>query len=505
MKKSIIAAICMVALSQTAYAGDEALRAYISAPEIAGLYVRINESDNAINYSFTTKTKSDVSIGNTSNVNGKDFLVDSKVYDNIPVYVENYNPLKYSIRFDNKNGKEPVFDTGKFFDVFLNYQDLVGGTLQSIDTSAYRTVTSQTILPEVAVTKSKGKINVRAKVSADIPQIELPSVPKECNDLFDSYNKLLSVVNCGDDEQACKDSGLLLTKDDIGKWSGTTTSENGIKAVIKTIEDNNKILETNISEIKKLRKEIETQKSEIVCPGVPVKVLSEISYVMTRASEATAQRELFIKYLSNMHTYLKKYENNWRGNYFKANTIQSPVNDNLIKSAMTISKYQYSTDTSNLAFVEKTDSKIEGSFTLHRKEKVVIEPGVAVVYSGLTYNLFSTKTVNGNTVVSKTEKDDPFHAAVVLNFLPTAYANEVISPLFQIGLSSAKEYPALMFGVGGRLFAKPLAFAVGSVFGFTKELNTLSEGSVISGQADIDKDLKTKVVPSWYLSVQYNF
>lgn len=471
-----------------AYGSDNPLKAYISSPEITALFIK--NDDTTVNYSFITSKNPDkmnVTIG-TSLLEGSNFLVDSKNYNNIPVFVESYNPLVYSVKFDNKEEKDPVFETGKFFDTLSGYKGVLG--------AAGRDAASAKFTLRLAYPK-KGGNSETIVVEAEVPQ--------ECSALMKSYVVLLEKVKCGDDEKACKETGLLVTKDDVANWAKNTNSESGIKNTITEIEAKSKTLQENVDIIKKIRNKIEEANSDTVCPGVPVNVLSEVSFVMDRASEAVAQRELMKKYLDSLSAHLKKYQNDWIGKYYKIESIQSPLNDKMITSTVKITKYQYTTESSSLALVEKAGSKNEAHFTLHRKEKVIIEPGIAVVYTGLTYKLFSTNTVNGTQVVAKTEKTDPFHAAVVLNFLPTALANEVISPFVQIGLSEAKEYPAFMTGVGGRLFDKPLAFAFGCVFGFSHELDSLHEGSVVSGQAEIDKDVNVGVVPSWYLAVQYNF
>ena len=83
--------------------------------------------------------------------------------------------------------------------------------------------------------------------------------------------------------------------------------------------------------------------------------------------------------------------------------------------------------------------------------------------------------------------------------------------MLQIGASTSKDLPAILTGVGLRLFGiagkGDISIGGGAMFGWAKDLQKLKVGDVITGTKDIDADLGYAGTPhvKAYFSILYKF
>lgn len=301
---------------------------------------------------------------------------------------------------------------------------------------------------------------------------------------------------------------LAINESNWKQWKAKTASFAGINDVIASINKfREEKLETNIKSIKAAMDDIEGTKEEGTCYSLPVIAVAEISYVMTKATETVKHRQASSAGLKGLSDYLSSYvkeKRNWNDSNYLIGNVPEPAKQNLKKVTIT-SKPVVITASDDVVAVKDGDKAIASTFTVYKHENFVFEGAAGFVYSELVSRKFSTKTVNGNQVVVKTEDSDNYHAAAFLNIYKTSWTANQVYPFFQLGLSTAKDYPALLTGIGMKILDTSFAVSVGAAFGFTKELNHLSEGATVTGQADIDKDEKISVTPNWYLSLQYSF
>jgi hypothetical protein len=133
-----------------------------------------------------------------------------------------------------------------------------------------------------------------------------------------------------------------------------------------------------------------------------------------------------------------------------------------------------------------------------------------VIYNNITYPQYGTTTnASGQTVVKRTKDHEPIGGALMLNLvMRLGRGASVAHPLLQFGVSSAKEFPGFLAGIGVR-FVEPFNFSlsVGGMITRYKDLDgELKVGDPASGTADINKHLVYKTSPvAIYGAMQLKF
>jgi len=169
-------------------------------------------------------------------------------------------------------------------------------------------------------------------------------------------------------------------------------------------------------------------------------------------------------------------------------------------------------DTTGVTLSSKTDDLASVKFSLRKYALFTPEAGAGAIIGSVKAPKYGTgMDAAGHTIVAP-----PTYATVSVN--PVVSANFVcrcgtgwLTPLIQIGAAASKDTPALLTGVGLRLFgvtAKTnVALAGGVMYAWVKDLQKLHVGSVISGTSDIDSDLGFRSTPriGAYMSLQFNF
>lgn len=126
------------------------------------------------------------------------------------------------------------------------------------------------------------------------------------------------------------------------------------------------------------------------------------------------------------------------------------------------------------------------------------------IYSSLLFKTFGTdKNALGETIVSESvEELDPLNFGTYLNL--NIQNRSEITPLIQFGVSTTKNKPALMLGLGATY--RDISLSVGGLWTWTPKLNTLSVGQIVSGTTQIDDDIKYSFrdKPFLYLGVSFN-
>jgi len=139
-----------------------------------------------------------------------------------------------------------------------------------------------------------------------------------------------------------------------------------------------------------------------------------------------------------------------------------------------------------------------------------VSSGIAYV-NNLNFRKYGTtfnEATNQHIVTDAgTENIRRFNATTMLNFYNYRYGGENIYPFIQIGGGTNLETPSLFLGGGLNIFGgnlNNLSISVGGVGLFRRELNNLKIGDVISGTADLEKDLSFQPKIRWYLSLQWH-
>jgi hypothetical protein len=231
------------------------------------------------------------------------------------------------------------------------------------------------------------------------------------------------------------------------------------------------------------------------------------------AARIEAKKSSLIKDLATLHKSLAKYERteDWREpNRMDYIILQPKPNPQKIdKITVTVTERIAPGEDISVAF---TDAKepATGSFDLRKYPAIIGEVAAALIYTDLKYTTFVTgKNDAGATVVKKVDDNDfPVKGAMTLNLIPAAFgSNSFVHPMFQLGVSSAKDAPGFLAGIGLRFTQmRQLSVAMGRMVTWQRTLKSLEVGQEVKDQAAIEADLGWERTPAaWYAGIQYSF
>jgi hypothetical protein len=151
------------------------------------------------------------------------------------------------------------------------------------------------------------------------------------------------------------------------------------------------------------------------------------------------------------------------------------------------------------------------SMTVRRYSLLTPEIGVGAVFGTLRAPQYGTATnAAGQTVVARVPDSSlTVSPAIMVNFLCRC-GTGFLDPMIQIGAATSTTLPAVLTGVGFHLFGVgkgDVAIGGGAMFGWTKDLQTLKIGDVVTGTQAIDADLGYTGTPhvKAYFTIQYKF
>lgn len=166
------------------------------------------------------------------------------------------------------------------------------------------------------------------------------------------------------------------------------------------------------------------------------------------------------------------------------------------------------TASSNASTSTNTDLG-SATFEIYQFRRFVPEIGVGATFGFVTRPKYGTSTnAAGQTTIAK-QKDDRVSVdpTVMVNFVPWGVSGA--TPMAQVGASASKTSPAVFVGGGWRVLGTNGGFALGLglMLAWVKDLQTLSEGSVVKGTKEIDDDLAfdPQPRPRFYFNLQYKF
>jgi hypothetical protein len=151
------------------------------------------------------------------------------------------------------------------------------------------------------------------------------------------------------------------------------------------------------------------------------------------------------------------------------------------------------------------------SMTVRRYSLLTPEIGVGAVFGTIRAPQYGTATNSaGQTVVARVPNSSlTVSPAIMVNFLCRC-GTGFLDPMIQIGAATSKTLPAVLTGIGFHLFGigkGDVAIGGGAMFGWTKDLQKLKIGDIVTGTKDIDADLGYSGTPhvKAYFTIQYKF
>jgi hypothetical protein len=173
-----------------------------------------------------------------------------------------------------------------------------------------------------------------------------------------------------------------------------------------------------------------------------------------------------------------------------------------------VAKLSYSVADST-GIVSKSTTQAEGKIQLRRYERLNVEIGAGVISAKIAVPKYGTVEKDGQTFAVKVKDDDvSWQLAVVGNFVCRCFDSTRLQPMFQIGALPAKDNPALLLGLGARLFGLPkghFGFSAGLAWAWIKEIPDAVLLEPVSGTAEIEERKKRVERRRLYLMFQYVF
>jgi len=250
------------------------------------------------------------------------------------------------------------------------------------------------------------------------------------------------------------------------------------------------------------------------CSVVSGQILVDYIEVRSTADQIIAAKEALSQQIGELVKILQPFldQNVWYGNVLTDYVIKTVTPSFAEQQSVSVTTKLRTVQLKGGSIVVSTDDAnvIAGTFVVRKNSFFVAERAAAMIYNNLNYPQYgTTKTANGDTVVQRTKDHQPINGALMLNLvMRVGRDSSVAYPFLQFGVSSAKDFPGFLAGLGIR-FADPFNFSIsaGGMITRYKDLDgSLKVGDVVSGTDDINKHLAYKTSPVvLYGAVQLKF
>jgi hypothetical protein len=339
-----------------------------------------------------------------------------------------------------------------------------------------------------------------------------PAAREQCNfePWISSYERLNTKINFRDRTAIAFSIFNDLKKLDFD-------SEDATK---KGLTDANEKISTLAAEITKLESHVKSLTDSLNLLTTPA-CSTAVHVVVTRLTLATAVRDAnnklqdqktVVAKLQNLYGTMKAVEvsalrNGW---LLKVGEPKAPgPKISVVKLSVSSAGHEISAENKIVAVAEKENTS--RLIRVRRFQRFVPEVSAGMAYTNLRYPQYGTTTDESGvqTVVSTgNENINRLNFTAMINY-NLFLTNTLLHPFWQLGIGANKEVPTILSGFGVRVNGtkiKRIALSVGLAATWIKDLDKLTVGSVVTGQADVDKDLAYKFnSPKLYWGIQYNF
>lgn len=177
------------------------------------------------------------------------------------------------------------------------------------------------------------------------------------------------------------------------------------------------------------------------------------------------------------------------------------------KKTLTITAAEKKLALENGVVTHTASPKVESNLVLRYGRRFVPEVGAAVVYNEIRYPKYKVEEFEGQNIIASDGFDErKVEGAVTLNGFWNA-GSDFFFPGFQIGMSTAKDFPGFLAGVAFRL-NRPQRWTIGfgGIVTWYEDLDKLRVGSPVANADAIKADLKRRRSPTeLYFALQYTF
>jgi hypothetical protein len=172
------------------------------------------------------------------------------------------------------------------------------------------------------------------------------------------------------------------------------------------------------------------------------------------------------------------------------------------------STMSYSVDAAT-GIIAKSSAKAEGKIVVRQFDQLNVEIGAGVISARIAAPKYGTEARDGQVFAVKTKDQDvSWQPAIVANFVCRCFDTTRLQPMFQIGALPVKDNPALLIGVGARLFGLPkghFGFSSGLAWGWVREISAADLEKPVTGTAEIEERKARVEKRRLYLMFQYVF
>jgi hypothetical protein len=319
-----------------------------------------------------------------------------------------------------------------------------------------------------------------------------------CERLICRINKAFDALN----EKVLVATELQTLVNGATGHQGVTTASTGLIKKQKDIQDNIDLARAELALIRTEYGDLNHQHTQ-ECAAITGRILIDYTQVQGTADQIIAKKEALREQLGELVKILQPYlqQNAWFGPTLSDSFITSvtPTFENQQTVSASVKERTIQLDDTKIVIKSDDANVVAGKFDVRRSSFFVPERAAAVIYNNLKYPQYGTAMNEaGKMVVKRTKDHQPIDGALMLNLVMRMGRNSsVVYPLLQLGVSSAKDFPGFLAGVGLR-FVEPFRFSlsVGGMITRYKDLDgNLKVGDVVSGTDDINKHLTYKTSP----------
>ena len=200
----------------------------------------------------------------------------------------------------------------------------------------------------------------------------------------------------------------------------------------------------------------------------------------------------------------------WIGAEYLLSPEVRPAAGTPVRLAVRVSHFAFEVDGASGAPVGIEETAGSTAVVAQKFSRFATEFSVATVVSTVTPPHYgTTSNGSGQTVVASLGHERTSVSAALLGgFVCRCETGPFVAPMFQVGVTTNKDVPAILLGGGVRLFGLPkgdVALGAGWMMAWIKDLRSLEEGDVVGGTKDIEADMRSVRRHGLYLALQYKF
>lgn len=208
--------------------------------------------------------------------------------------------------------------------------------------------------------------------------------------------------------------------------------------------------------------------------------------------------------------YVEPGATKWIGAEYLLSPEVRPATGTPVRLAVRISHFAFEVDGASGAPVGTEETAGAAAVVAQKFSRFATEFSVATVVSTVTPPHYgTTSNGSGQTVVASLGHERTSVSAALLGgFVCRCETGPFVAPMFQVGVTTNKDVPAILLGGGVRLFGLPkgdVAVGAGWMMAWIKDLRSLEEGDVVGGTKDIEADMRSVRRHGLYLALQYKF